>query len=138
VNRQIVGYHQDEEQHWIAELECGHSQHVRHDPPWQIRAWVTTHEGRRSRLGSTLECRRCDEKNLTRAHGHRSGGGLLRLPNQLDLDGDLDFIADEDPTRFECLVPGKTEVRAIDLPVGTKSSPLCTPGIGQTAPSRDI
>ena len=61
MKRQIMGYHQDEEQHWVAELECGHSQHVRHDPPWQIRAWVTTDEGRQSRLGSTLECRRCDE-----------------------------------------------------------------------------
>jgi hypothetical protein len=61
VNRRIVGYHQDEVQHWVAELECGHSQHVRHDPPWQIRPWVTTDEGRQSHLGSTLKCRRCDE-----------------------------------------------------------------------------
>ena len=28
MNRKIVGYHQDEEQHWVAELECGHRQHM--------------------------------------------------------------------------------------------------------------
>jgi hypothetical protein len=59
--RRIVGFYQDEEGHWVAELECGHSQHVRHDPPWQVREWVTTPEGRADRLGQTLECRRCDE-----------------------------------------------------------------------------
>ena len=57
----IVGYHQDEESHWVAELRCGHGQHVRHDPPWQVREWVTTAEGRASRLGAELECVRCDE-----------------------------------------------------------------------------
>ena len=29
----IVGFHLDEENHWVAELACGHGQHVRHDPP---------------------------------------------------------------------------------------------------------
>jgi len=59
VERRIVGYHEDEEQHCIAELECGHTQHVRHDPPWQVRLWVTTPEGRAGRLGSMLQCSRC-------------------------------------------------------------------------------
>jgi hypothetical protein len=57
----IVGYHQDGEGHWVAELRCGHGQHVRHDPPWQVRDWVTTPEGRASRLGVELECVRCQE-----------------------------------------------------------------------------
>jgi hypothetical protein len=61
MRRRIVGYRQDEEGHWVAELECGHSQHVRHDPPWQVRDWVTTPEGRASRVGAELDCRRCDE-----------------------------------------------------------------------------
>lgn len=60
VARRIVGYRQDEESHWVAELECGHSQHVRHDPPWQDRPWVTTPEGRARFLGTTLTCVRCD------------------------------------------------------------------------------
>src|SRR5262249_8363555 len=25
--------------HWVAELECGHNPHVRHDPPWECRPW---------------------------------------------------------------------------------------------------
>jgi Protein of unknown function (DUF3565) len=61
MQRRIVGFHQDDEQHWVAALECGHTQHVRHDPPWQVREWVTTAEGRTAWLGRSLECRRCDE-----------------------------------------------------------------------------
>ena len=59
--QRITGYHQDDERQWVAELECGHTQHVRHDPPWQVRPWVTTEEGRNSHLGSELDCRRCEE-----------------------------------------------------------------------------
>lgn len=55
----IIGFHQDEELHWVADLECGHTQHVRHDPPWQVREWVTTPEGRASRIGTVLECVKC-------------------------------------------------------------------------------
>ena len=29
----IAGYHQDEHHDWVAELACGHYQHVRHQPP---------------------------------------------------------------------------------------------------------
>jgi hypothetical protein len=62
--RRIVGFHPDQEGYWIAELECGHTQHVRHDPPWQLRPWVLTEEGRAGRLGTTLPCRRCAEETL--------------------------------------------------------------------------
>ncbi|WP_323845946.1 DUF3565 domain-containing protein [Microbulbifer magnicolonia] len=57
----IAGYHRDEEDHWVAELACGHNQHVRHDPPWQNRPWVTTESGRESMLGHLLNCVKCDE-----------------------------------------------------------------------------
>ena len=57
----IIGYHRDEEGHWVARLSCGHNQHVRHDPPWTNRLWVTTEEGRRSMLGFQLQCVKCDE-----------------------------------------------------------------------------
>ena len=59
VERRIVGFHQDDDQHWVADLECGHSQHVRHDPPWQQRPWVTTPEGRKAHLDMALDCRLC-------------------------------------------------------------------------------
>jgi hypothetical protein len=60
VQRRITGYHQDEEGDWIAELECGHQQHVRHNPPWVNRPWVTTAEGRTAALGTALDCKKCD------------------------------------------------------------------------------
>jgi PAS domain S-box-containing protein len=60
MERRVTGFHRDEEEHWVAELECGHNQHVRHDPPWEQRPWVVTEEGRRSRLGMRLNCVKCD------------------------------------------------------------------------------
>ncbi|HEX9310720.1 MAG TPA: DUF3565 domain-containing protein [Gemmatimonadaceae bacterium] len=62
IPQRIVGFHQDEEKHWVAELECGHTQHVRHDPPWQTRPWVTTEAGRSSFLGQRLMCIECCRK----------------------------------------------------------------------------
>ncbi|WP_257451117.1 GNAT family N-acetyltransferase [Archangium lipolyticum] len=61
MKQKITGFHLDGEAHWVAELECGHGQHMRHEPPWMARPWVLTEEGRRSRLGIELECKRCDE-----------------------------------------------------------------------------
>ena len=60
MKQSIAGYHQDEQQDWVAELECGHFQHVRHKPPWTNRLWVMTPEGRESKLGQQLECVKCD------------------------------------------------------------------------------
>ena len=61
MQRAIIGFERDEEGHWVARLECGHGQHVRHDPPWMVREWVTTEEGRSSRIGTKLNCKRCEE-----------------------------------------------------------------------------
>ncbi len=61
MQRAIVGYHRDDEGHWVARLACGHNQHVRHLPPWQNRPWVVTPEGRAARLGRELACKKCDE-----------------------------------------------------------------------------
>lgn len=55
----IVGLHRDGEGDWVAELACGHAQHVRHRPPWFQRPWVVTATGRRRMLGRTLPCRDC-------------------------------------------------------------------------------
>lgn len=56
----ITGYHKDDEGHWVAELACGHFQHVRHRPPWVTRRWVTTEAGRTRMLGHPLNCKKCD------------------------------------------------------------------------------
>ena len=60
VQRKIIGFHQDEAQEWVADLEWGHKQHVRHTPPWLKRPWVVSPEGRRSRLRYTLDCKHGD------------------------------------------------------------------------------
>jgi hypothetical protein len=62
MNRRIRKFEKDDEGHWRAELECGHFQHVRHDPPMTTREWVLTEEGRASRIGYELDCRMCDEE----------------------------------------------------------------------------
>jgi hypothetical protein len=59
IPRRIVGVHRDAEGHWVAELDCGHGRHVRHTPPFQIREWTQTAEGRAAMLGVELECRKC-------------------------------------------------------------------------------
>ena len=60
MKRTITGFHLDEHGDWVAELDCGHGQHVRHRPPLVTRPWVTTEEGRTAMLGSELDCVRCD------------------------------------------------------------------------------
>ena len=62
MRRAVIGFDQDVEGHWVARLECGHSQHVRHDPPWTLCEWVTTEEGRAEHVGMKIECKHCDEQ----------------------------------------------------------------------------
>lgn len=61
IKQAIIGFHQDKHGDWVADLQCGHSQHVRHQPPWQMRPWVVSAEGRASQLGQTLPCKKCAE-----------------------------------------------------------------------------
>lgn len=57
----IIDFDQDDEAYWRAKLTCGHYQHVRHDPPLITREWTLTADGRESKIGSELDCRKCDE-----------------------------------------------------------------------------
>jgi hypothetical protein len=56
----IVGFHQDDEGQWVATLSCGHTQHMRHNPPWQTRPWTQTVQGRNAQMGASLSCRQCE------------------------------------------------------------------------------
>jgi hypothetical protein len=69
--RTISGFHQDEHCDWVADLACGHTQHVRHRPPWEMRPWVVNKEGRNEHLGSVLLCKKCGEEPGT----ERTEGG---------------------------------------------------------------
>jgi hypothetical protein len=64
VPRRIVGFHPDDDGQWVAELECGHGQHVRHDPPWQNRPWTQSESGRAAFLGTTLGCVKCADEGM--------------------------------------------------------------------------
>ena len=56
----FAGFHQDAAGDWVADLACGHTQHVRHRPPWELRPWVTSPEGRAAKLGQPLDCALCE------------------------------------------------------------------------------
>jgi len=64
MKRPIIGFRTDAEGDWVALLDCGHPQHVRHRPPFEERPWVTTEAGRREKLGMALNCVRCDAFEL--------------------------------------------------------------------------
>ena len=64
MKQRIIGFHEDEHGDWVADLECGHGQHVRHDPPWSQRPWVVTQEGRDTEAGrNVLLCKKCNEES---------------------------------------------------------------------------
>ena len=64
MERAITGFGQDEPGDWFATLDCLRRQHVRHKPPFFNRPWVTTPEGRKQFLGTTLDCVWCDRLEL--------------------------------------------------------------------------
>lgn len=56
----IIGFRQDDAGDWVAQLACGHGQHLRHKPPFINRPWVLSARSRQEHLGQTLECLKCD------------------------------------------------------------------------------
>jgi len=61
MRQRIIGFHRDAGGDWVADLACGHGQHVRHQPPFAFRPWVLSEAGRAAQLGEFLDCRRCEE-----------------------------------------------------------------------------
>lgn len=61
MERRIIGFHQDKTGDWVADLECRHTQHVRHNPPMVDRKWVLSAEGRKKYIGTKINCKICDE-----------------------------------------------------------------------------
>jgi tellurite methyltransferase len=131
MERRIVGYHVDDQGDWVAHLDCGHRQHVRHRPPFSPRPWVTSAEGRASRLGAPLECPLCDRyelperleylrtsewdersmpQGLRRAHRLGEGiWGLLRVQSgtlSFRMAGRQPELADLGPGAAQAIPPG--------------------------------
>ena len=59
MNQNIIDFAQDEFGDWFAILSCGHTRHMRHDPPWSNRPWVEHAIGREQFLGHVLHCNQC-------------------------------------------------------------------------------
>lgn len=70
MKREVTGYHQDDKGDWVAHLACGHQRHVRHNPPWMNRPWVTTAEGRQRVLGQRIDCGACERDGPPAAPVH--------------------------------------------------------------------
>ncbi|WP_460140267.1 DUF3565 domain-containing protein [Pseudomonas sp. S2_E01] len=61
----ITGFHQDEDGQCVADLSCGHTQHLRHQPPWQSRAWVLDPAQRAEKIGQRFECGWCAQGSVS-------------------------------------------------------------------------
>jgi tellurite resistance-related uncharacterized protein len=137
----ISGFHQDAEGDWVAELSCGHNQHVRHSPPFQERPWVLTPVGRAERTGSLLPCPLCDRAEFPEAVRYvRSSSEWdetslppgLRRDHQLGAgtwgrivvrQGTLRFSVNGEPARSADLTPG-SPAQAIPPQVRHSVQPL--------------
>ena len=64
MDRLITEFRLDDLGDWVAKLSCGHGRHVRHDPPFVDRAWVATAPGRAERIGTNLDCIRCNRAEM--------------------------------------------------------------------------
>lgn len=99
MEQRIVNFRLDDQGHWVAALACGHDQHVRHDPPWVVRPWVTTPAGRAAALGRSLQCRRCDtgdalsrDRTGNRAVDALEDNNANNPDTTIDRDGPLAFV----------------------------------------------
>lgn len=64
MERAVTGFHRDDAGDWVAELACGHDQHVRHRPPLFPRPWVLEEDARAAHVGTPLPCPLCDRAEL--------------------------------------------------------------------------
>ena len=69
MKRAIAAFELDDDGHWLARLACGHTQHVRHDPPLTERPLLLTEAGRARLIGVLLDCKACDEERDQTAAG---------------------------------------------------------------------
>nr|WP_263974804.1 DUF3565 domain-containing protein [Pseudomonas muyukensis] len=49
----------------MVELSCGHTQHLRHQPPWQARPWVLDADQRARRIGQAFACGWCAQGTVS-------------------------------------------------------------------------
>ncbi|MFZ2319381.1 MAG: DUF3565 domain-containing protein [Pseudomonas sp.] len=64
----LLDFRQDDQGHWVALLSCGHTQHLRHQPPWQNRPWVVDQQQRHALLGQPFPCGWCAQDSISKDH----------------------------------------------------------------------
>lgn len=102
----------------VADLDCLHGRHVRHNPPFDDRPWTQTEEGRAQMMGREMNCVRCDwaelpdrvveykrtveftqetvPKGLLRDHQTKRGvWGVLTV-----VEGNLRYVVDDTETQL--------------------------------------
>lgn len=62
--RTVIGFHQETDGNWVAELSCWHKRHVEHRPPFQESVWVLDSKGRAEHVGSSIDCPLCERAEL--------------------------------------------------------------------------
>ena len=115
MRRRINGFVRDEHGDWIARLDCHHSQHIRHQPPFRDAPWIHDDDAHAERVATLLDCPLCDRAQLpaelTVAHttvvwdedtmperlgrSHRIAPGTWGLLHVVS--GQAQFAADTDP-----------------------------------------
>jgi tellurite methyltransferase len=134
VARKIVGFHRDADGAWVAELACGHGQHVRHAPPWQSRPWVLSEQGRAAHLGAELPCASCqmpslpdgvamykqtaefDERTLPQALRSRHALKAGTWGRVVVLEGRLLYVIEREPQAAFVLTPELPGIVAPEVP----------------------
>lgn len=122
MQRRITGFHQDDAADWVAELACGHGQHMRHKPPLVSRPWVLSEEGRAQMVGTEVGCPRCDTKSAWRLDGRHAlvtggtrGIGRAVVEELARLGAEVTFVARNagDVAEAERALAGLGRVRGI-------------------------
>lgn len=86
MQRKIISFRQDEVGDWVAVLECGHGQHVRHDPPLSNRPWVLSAEGRQRFIGFELNCKLCDDEENRSLKTKMEKCLCLQMPTEMSIE----------------------------------------------------
>lgn len=130
----IEGFRLEEDGAWVVMLDCGHSRHIRHQPPFHRAPWLLSEQGRAARLGTRVACQLCHMPRMptccepyrrTPRFGEQSTpAGLLRS-HQLRAEtwariiveeGRVHYVLEDDGGRTLVLRPGVIGVVAPERP----------------------
>lgn len=70
MEREILGFEQDDQGDWRARLDCGHKRHLRHDPPRESRPELLQEQSRQAAVGGLIFCGRCAQRMLPEPAQH--------------------------------------------------------------------